>query len=62
MKCLFNGNSLHYKYMYMVHVLCTVVPNAIFTSLHGPAGACIPVALPIQCVLKHCGVQIPYVW
>ena len=33
-------------------------------SLHGPAGACIPVAsaspihvFPIQCVLKHCGVH-----
>ena len=34
----------------------------IFISLHGPAGACIPVASvspihvpPIQGVLKHCG-------
>ena len=33
-------------------------------SLHGPAGACIlvasasPILVPIQCVLKHCGVHI----
>ena len=39
--------------------------NVIFMNLHGPAGACILVAsvspihvLPIQCVLKHCGVHI----
>ena len=38
---------------------------AIFMSLHGPAGACIPVASvslihvpPIQRVLKHCGAYI----
>ena len=37
------------------------VSNAIFLSLHGPAGACIPVAsespiheCPVQPVLKHC--------
>ena len=37
---------------------------AIFMSLHGLAGACIPVAsvspihvFPIQRVLKHCGAQ-----
>ena len=39
------------------------VPNAIFMSLQGPAGACIPVAsgspfhVPPVCVLKHCGVH-----
>ena len=40
------------------------VRNAIFTTLHGPAGACIPVAsaclihvLPIPHVLKHCGAH-----
>ena len=45
-------------------VLYTVVPIAIFISLHGPAGACIPVAsaspihvFPIQHVLKHCGAH-----
>ena len=38
-------------------------------SLHGPAGACIPIASaspidvpPIQCVLKHCGVYIHYIY
>ena len=37
---------------------------AILMILHGPAGACIPVASvspihvsPVQCVLKHCGVH-----
>ena len=46
-------------------VLYTVVHIAIFMSLHGPAGACIPVASaspihvpPIQRVLKHCGAYI----
>ena len=36
--------------------------QSVFMSLHGPAGACIPVAssspihiFPIQHVLKHCG-------
>ena len=41
------------------------VHNAIFMSLHGPAGACILVASaspihvpPIQHVLKYCGAHI----
>ena len=44
--------------------LILFVRIAIFMSLHGPAGACIPVAstspihvFPIQCVLKHRGAH-----
>ena len=44
---------------YFIQFVCI----AIFMSLHGPAGACIPVASPIhvppiQRVLKHCGGYI----
>ena len=46
-------------------VLYKFVCIAIFMSLHGPAGACIPVASaspidvpPIQHVLKHYGAYI----
>ena len=53
MKCLFIRNN----FIQFVHI-------AIFMSLHGPAGACIPVAsaspihvFPIQRVLKHCGAH-----
>ena len=45
---------------YFIQFVC----NAIFMSLHGLAGACVPVAsvspihvFPIQRVLKHCGVH-----
>ena len=38
------------------------VRNAIFMSLHEPAGACIPVAsaspIHVPPVLKHCGAHI----
>ena len=45
-------------------VLYTVCSYCIFMSLHGPAGACIPVAsaspihVPPIRVLKHCGAYI----
>ena len=53
-----------------IRITCSIwyfiqfVHIAIFMSLHGLAGACIPVAstspihvFPIQCVLKHSGVH-----
>ena len=55
-----------------IRITCSIwyfiqfVHIAVFMSLHGPAGACIPVAstcvspvhvFPIQHVLKHCGVH-----
>ena len=39
---------------YSIWYFAQFVHNAIFMSLHGPAGACIHVP-PIQHVLKHCG-------
>ena len=49
----------------MQHLVLYTVCITIFMSLHGPAGACIPVASaspidapPIQRILKHCGAYI----
>ena len=59
--------SFHYKYMqHLVNIKCVHI--AIFMSLHGPAGAFIPVASaspihvpPVQYVHKHCGAHKHYI-
>ena len=52
--------SLHYKYMQPL-VLGTVCSYCNIHEFNVPAGGCVRVAsvslIPVQCVLKHCGLH-----